>query len=101
MLSSDQDCKWNNAMGVPNQIVDVLTALVERSRVGDSVLTMKLANRLSRTGNGRCESRLSSDIGHQRVSLSNISRWKSSSMRRTFQVSSGALRFSRLLSPFT
>src|SRR5690606_33852986 len=38
---------------------------------------------------------------HQTPSVSNISRKKSSSMRRTFQVSSGALRFSRLLSPFT
>src|SRR2546423_140389 len=39
--------------------------------------------------------------GHQRQSISNIRRWKSSSMRRTFHVSSGAFRFSRLLPPFT
>jgi hypothetical protein len=32
---------------------------------------------------------------------SNISRWKSCSIRRTFQVSSSCLRFSRVLSPLT
>ena len=36
-----------------------------------------------------------------RLSGSNISRWKASSMRRTVQVSAGALRFSRWLSPLT
>src|SRR5436309_8175602 len=38
---------------------------------------------------------------HHMAPASNISRWKSSSMRRTFHVSSGALRFSRLLPPLT
>ena len=41
------------------------------------------------------------DRSHYTPSVSNIRRKKSSSIRRTFQVSSGALRFSRLLSPFT
>ena len=38
---------------------------------------------------------------HHAPSISNISRWKSSSISRTFQVSSGVLRFSRLLPPLT
>ena len=48
------------------------------------------------TARGRCRS-----AGHHRPSVSNISRWKSSSIRRTFHVSSAAFRFSRLLSPLT
>jgi hypothetical protein len=53
-----------------------------------------------RTGDGSRDLARAS-ARHQRPSVSNISRWKSSSIRRTFHVSSAAFRFSRLLSPLT